>query len=80
VNEHAVHAHGQYFHSELLELGIFLGDRRDFGGSNKGEVTWIEAQQYPFPEILGEFEIDELALMIGRRFEVWGFSSDQDHV
>jgi hypothetical protein len=78
VNEDAVDARGQYFHTELLELGVFLGDRRELRASNEGEIARVEAKQHSFAQILVEFEIDEFALVIRRRGEIRGFPSDQD--
>jgi hypothetical protein len=79
VDKHAVDTHGKNFHTQFLKLGIFLGDRREFCSSNEGKVPRIKAKHYPFTEILGELEVDELALVISRSGEVRGFPSNQDH-
>ncbi len=80
VNKHAVHTHRQDFHSKILEYRIFLGDRRDFGTSNKGEITWVEAEQHPFAQVFGDLDIDEFSFVISRRGKVRGFLSNQDHL
>jgi hypothetical protein len=51
VDKDAVHAHGEDFNTQLFEFFVFLGDRRDFRRSDKGEVTRVETQRHPFPEI-----------------------------
>lgn len=48
VDKNAVHAHGKNLDAQFLEFGVFLCDRRDFGGSDKGEVTGIETKDDPF--------------------------------
>jgi hypothetical protein len=50
MHKDAVDAHGKNFDAELLELRVFLGDRRDFRRSDKGEITGIKTQQNPFPQ------------------------------
>src|SRR5262249_43680324 len=79
MNEHAVDAYGQDFHTQFLKLRVFLGDRRELGASNEREIPRLKAKEYPPAEILGELEIDELALVVPRRREIRGFPSDQDH-
>jgi hypothetical protein len=54
VHEHGVGAHGKHLNAQLLELGVFLGDRRDLGGSNKGEIARIEAEHHPFAQKFAE--------------------------
>jgi hypothetical protein len=53
MDKDAVHAHGKNFDAQFFEFGIFLCDRRDFSGSDKGEVARIETQNDPFAEKFG---------------------------
>jgi hypothetical protein len=54
VDKDAVHAHGKNLNTEFFEFGMLLGDRRDFRGSDKGEITGIEAENHPFAQIVGQ--------------------------
>jgi hypothetical protein len=47
VDETAVSAHGQEFDPQRLEFPVLCGDRRQFGWSDEGEVTRIEAKDNP---------------------------------
>ena len=45
--EAAIGAHCQYFYIQVLELIVTGGDRRQFRRSDKGEISWIEAEHNP---------------------------------
>ena len=47
MDETAVHAARQDLHSQRLELFVLDGDRRQFRGSDKGEITGVKAEGYP---------------------------------
>ena len=64
MNIDTVHTHGEDSYAELLELSMLFGDRRNFCCSNKGKVAWIKTQDDPLSDILGEFNLDELAFVI----------------
>jgi hypothetical protein len=49
----AVRANGQYFNAHFLEFIIFDSDRCQFGRSDKGKVTWVEADDNPLAFIIG---------------------------
>ncbi len=71
VNKNTVHAHGKHFNAKLLELWIMIGDRRYFGCSNKGKITWIETEHDPFSQVVRKFYRCELALVICGCSEIW---------
>jgi hypothetical protein len=48
VHKMAVYTHGDDFYPQFLQNTIFVGDRRYFGRSDKGEITRIKTNQYPF--------------------------------
>ena len=49
MHEHAVDAHGEDLHPQLLERGIFFGNCRNLCRSDKSEITGVETDQHPFP-------------------------------
>jgi hypothetical protein len=53
MDEFAVYADRENFRAEFLQLVELAGDRRQFGWSDEGEITGIEAEQDPFPEMIG---------------------------
>lgn len=53
VDEGTIDAYGHDLDAELLKLIEFAGDRRQFGGSNKGEITRIKTDQDPFTQVIG---------------------------
>jgi hypothetical protein len=48
MDKDAVDAHGENLYAKLLKFRIFLGDRRDFGRSDKGKIPGIETEDYKF--------------------------------
>jgi hypothetical protein len=80
VNKYAVHAHGENFYAKLLEIVVFLCDRRDLSSSDEGEITRIEAEKDPLSKIIGKFDVHEFTLMIGGSGKIRGFLTDHDHV
>ncbi len=44
VGKTAVRGDREHFYAELLEFRMRGGDRRQFGGSDEGEITRIEAE------------------------------------
>jgi hypothetical protein len=79
VNEDAVAAHGKNLDAQGFELSMFLGDRRDFGGSDKGEVTGIETEEHPFAEVVGQFDGSEFAVEICGSGKIRGFFTNLNH-
>lgn len=65
VHEHTVRTHGQDLNPELLEIIMLLGDRRDFGSSDKGEVTGIKAEHDPLAEVVRKLDRGEFIVEIG---------------
>jgi hypothetical protein len=43
VHKVAVYTNGNHLNAQLLQHRIFIGDRRYFRCSDKGEITWVEA-------------------------------------
>jgi hypothetical protein len=80
VDEHAVDAHGKDFNTQLLKFGVFFGDRRNFGGSDKGKITRVKTKYRPFSQVIGQFDIDELSLLVSRRNKVGCFFSYVNHL
>ena len=58
---------------------MLLCDRRDFRCSDKREIAGIKAQDDPFAQIIGEFNIDEFPFVIRGRCEVGRFLAYRDH-
>jgi hypothetical protein len=52
VHKDAVDTHRENFNAKLLKFRVFLGDRRDFGRSDKREIPGIETEDHPLPKIL----------------------------
>jgi hypothetical protein len=42
VDEMAIYTDGDDLDSQFLQYRIFIGDRRYFGRSDKGEITWVK--------------------------------------
>ena len=59
--------------SEFSSLGTELDD---FGWANEGEVKWVEEQNNPFAGVVGQFDVNELLLVVSFAFEVWSWLSD----
>jgi hypothetical protein len=53
VDKVTVHTDRDDFDSQFLQNRIFVGDRRYFGRSDKGEITRVETNQHPFTQIIG---------------------------
>ncbi len=79
MDEHAVHAHGENLDPKLFEFGMLLGDRRDFRGSDKGEIAGIEAENHPFAQIIGQIDRGESAFEKRGCAEIGGLFADCDH-
>ncbi len=52
MDKHAVNTHGQYLNVQGFKFCMFLGDRRDFSGSDKSEVAGVKTQDYPFSQVI----------------------------
>jgi hypothetical protein len=52
VSKATVGAEGQHLCAQFLELSIFDGNCRQFGGSNKGEIARVKAQDDPLSFIV----------------------------
>ena len=59
MNEPAVGADGEHFDAQLLQFIIDGSDRCEFGRSDKGEITGIEAEDNPLSFVIGEFDVFE---------------------
>jgi len=51
MNKDTVNTAGENFNAQFLEFGIFFGNCRNFCRSDKGKITGIEAEEYPFPQV-----------------------------
>lgn len=52
VHETAVRAAGKNLYVEFAEFFGFVGDRRQFGGSDEGEISGVKAEEHPLaPEV-----------------------------
>ena len=53
MDETAVHTARQDLHSQRFELFMLDGDRRQFRGSDKGEITGVKAEGDPLSLVVG---------------------------
>ncbi|QTA90723.1 Uncharacterized protein dnm_067840 [Desulfonema magnum] len=65
--------------TKTLEFADFFGDRRNFGGSDKGKISRIETKYDPFTKIIRKIHINKFTLMIGRSCKIRGLLSKFDH-
>ena len=72
VREATVRAHRENLHAQTDQYVMIGGDRRQFRGSDEGEVTGVEAQQHPLPGVVRQADLFETALVIGRGSEIEG--------
>jgi hypothetical protein len=49
----------EHFYSHRLKLGILDGDRRQFSGSDKGEIPWIETEYDPLATVVRQLNAFE---------------------
>jgi len=52
MDKNAVDTDGKDLGSKLLKIRIMIGDRRNFGRSNKCKVSRIEAENHPLAKII----------------------------
>jgi hypothetical protein len=76
VGEAAVHTYREDFDIEGFQLFILDGNCRQFGGSNEGEIPWIEAQNDPMAFVVRQTDVLEAALMIGIGFKIGSWFTD----
>lgn len=74
MDKAAVGADREHLDAQFLQFVEFGGDRRQFGRSDKGEITRIKAQHDPFSAVIGELDVLEPNPFDKRGcFEIWGF-------
>jgi len=61
MGELAVTTHGQDLNPKFFQLIMIGGNCRQFGGSDEGEITRVEAEGNPLPSIIGQLDILESA-------------------
>ena len=71
VRETAIRTDGQHLGVHFLEIIVFGCDRSQFRGSNKGEITWIEAQYNPLSFVVRELYLLEPALVVRSGLEIY---------
>ena len=58
----AVGADRENLHAHLLDFWVLDGNCRQFGGSNKGEVAGVEAQDHPLAVVVRQLDVLETAI------------------
>jgi hypothetical protein len=81
VGEPAVGTDRQKIRAQRLKILVLGSNCRQFGGSNKGKITGVKAQYYPFAAIIRKFNVPEAAIQIGRGLKIrGGFADFGNHV
>jgi hypothetical protein len=76
-----VHADGQNFGAQLLEMLIFHGHRGELGGAHKGEIPGIKIQQHPFAAVVRQLYFGNIAFDEGAGFKIRGrFADSNRHI
>jgi hypothetical protein len=67
---HAIGAYRKYFNSQGLKFSIANGYVGNFSRSDKGEISWIKTQYYPFTAVIAQPNFLIGSLVKGIRREI----------
>src|SRR5262249_45690652 len=65
--------------TEVLKLSVMIGEIAELSGTYEGEVGRVEEKDRPFTFDVGFTDFNELALLIGLRFERLNRCVDERH-
>jgi hypothetical protein len=67
----AVCADGQHLNAQRFQLFEFDGNCRQFGGSDKGEITRVEADHNPLALIVRQLDVLKAPIYIRAQLKIW---------
>ncbi|MNP11854.1 hypothetical protein D3C76_1040630 [compost metagenome] len=79
VGEVGVGRHAVDFYTQILELGVVVGQVAQLGRADEGEVGRVEEYDGPFALEVGFRHFDELALVVSSGFERFYLAVDDRH-